>query len=693
MLHAILLDLLALTGGTVHSQLPGLAPMVNDVLIDGDRILSIGAGIDIPEGAQVIDVTGLHIVPGLIDGMISYDPEHDALYVSRGITTVRDMGGEAANLNVLRSPELRDRTPGPFLLSAGSVLDGQPPQSSAALPIGNAQQLEASVSALANSFFVDFLSVQPGFPGALVPRLGELAQGNRLDLWGMRPRDAEISTLVDAGWRGLLGLDSLLPTGVQWAFVQPGAFNANLAAIADAGIAVVPMASELDRFLSEPDLAPAVFEHLGVFYEGQWKAEWRARKPLLEDEDALGQARRILPKRAALFERLIASDVALLPGSAAPLSWAMPGDSLLDELQTWVEAGMEPGDVLRRATADAARLVGVAADRGALAPGRIADLVVLDSDPRVTLSGFRSAHAVMVRGRYLDRAALDSMLALVAAKHMAVRESLSRPLEVEAPELPEGALVLAGQVETFGLDARLSAERFAVVREPDGAVSVVGRVRVPASGGIAESQLEIFQRLRDGQLENLRLRLSSGGEELILTGLWEPATRTFRTERRLNGAFLAGQNTTERPRLLTLDPITDSVTAALILGQIEEDGEIAVFDLGAQLEPSVDTWIFETVPSGARQVRVRQGAMQFRYGPGGVPLEVRRISGRSEALTTNVIEMTSAFGGAGFPVRFVAPKAPPEGSAGAQPEGPDGGAETPEPAPQEAPQEGSGSDD
>ena len=53
---------------------------------------------------------------------------------------------------------------------------------------------------------------------------------------------------------------------------------------------------------------------------------------------------------------------------------------------------------------------------GAVAIGQAADLVLLDADPLADIANSRRIAGVMVRGQWFDRAALDAMLAGVAAR-------------------------------------------------------------------------------------------------------------------------------------------------------------------------------------------------------------------------------------------------------------------------------------
>ena len=62
----------------------------------------------------------------------------------------------------------------------------------------------------------------------------------------------------------------------------------------------------------------------------------------------------------------------------------IPGFNLQRELELYVKAGMRPAEALRTATWNAATYARVLDDRGSIAPGKRADLVVLDRDPFAT---------------------------------------------------------------------------------------------------------------------------------------------------------------------------------------------------------------------------------------------------------------------------------------------------------------------
>lgn len=85
-----------------------------------------------------------------------------------------------------------------------------------------------------------------------------------------------------------------------------------------------------------------------------------------------------------------------------------------------VAAGLTPVEALATGTTAPARYFGRSEAFGALAPGMAADLVWLAADPTADIGNTRSIQGAMVRGRWLDRAALDAGLAAIAGRYQAM---------------------------------------------------------------------------------------------------------------------------------------------------------------------------------------------------------------------------------------------------------------------------------
>jgi len=126
----------------------------------------------------------------------------------------------------------------------------------------------------------------------------------------------------------------------------------------------------------------------------------------------------------AFLQRVVAAlnreRVPILAGTDA-MGWAfvVPGFSLLDELNLLQEAGLSPYDALRTATIEPARFLMKLQEFGTIAPGRRADLVMVERNPLEDMSTLRKPLGVMARGRWLPAQQLDAMLAPLAADHPA----------------------------------------------------------------------------------------------------------------------------------------------------------------------------------------------------------------------------------------------------------------------------------
>ncbi len=114
---------------------------------------------------------------------------------------------------------------------------------------------------------------------------------------------------------------------------------------------------------------------------------------------------------AAMHER----GVRLLLGSDAPQQFNVPGFSIHHEMRSMAAAKMTPYDVLRTGTAAAGEYLGPRGEPfGTVAVGQRADLILLDADPLASLDHVARRAGVMVRGRWLPEAEIQTRLAAMA---------------------------------------------------------------------------------------------------------------------------------------------------------------------------------------------------------------------------------------------------------------------------------------
>lgn len=127
------------------------------------------------------------------------------------------------------------------------------------------------------------------------------------------------------------------------------------------------------------------------------------------------RATRSNDKQAELVRAMHAAGVPLLAGTDSNAF----GFALHRELEALVAAGLSPGDALQTATINPARFAGLENDTGRIATGYSADLVLLDANPLEDIRNTSRIATVILRGKLLDRAALDGMLAKVKERYSA----------------------------------------------------------------------------------------------------------------------------------------------------------------------------------------------------------------------------------------------------------------------------------
>ena len=131
--------------------------------------------------------------------------------------------------------------------------------------------------------------------------------------------------------------------------------------------------------------------------------------------DSVGRA--LLAKRLQQAEAMRSAGVHVLTGTDAPLRNSPPGFGLLEEMTLLARGGMSPINVLRAATVEPARYLGMLDSAGTIAAGKRADLVLLDANPLDDIGNVRRIAAVVANGRVFAGADRERLLHSGDAPH------------------------------------------------------------------------------------------------------------------------------------------------------------------------------------------------------------------------------------------------------------------------------------
>jgi hypothetical protein len=148
--------------------------------------------------------------------------------------------------------------------------------------------------------------------------------------------------------------------------------------------------------------------------------EWRDSQSDAGMKKGAAQLARVSANDWKLTREMHRAGVPLLVGSDSLDPFVFPGDGLHRELAEFVQSGFTPMEALQAATRGPAQFLGREKEFGTIEAGKTADLVLLDANPVENIANARKIFAVIRNGQYLDRAALDALLARARSAAAAV---------------------------------------------------------------------------------------------------------------------------------------------------------------------------------------------------------------------------------------------------------------------------------
>jgi imidazolonepropionase-like amidohydrolase len=419
---------IALVGGTVVN--PGDGTVVENalLLINGDTIESITRrqGTEAPAGVHVIECKGKFILPGYIDthvhffqsgGLFTrpdvvdlnsvrpYAEEIAALksdlaetferYLRSGITSVVDVGGPLWNFDVRKLAAENPKAPrvavaGPLISSvARPQLDlGDPP----IVQIETPEQGREFVRKLApqNPDYIKIWYVVS--PDSPIEKFRPVAQAVIEESHARKLRVAVHATELEAARVAVeagadLLVHSVTDKPVDESFVR---------LIRERGTILTPTLVVFERYsrtfanrlnLTPEEKAwgdPDVIASLDVAKLPEGKVPMRIADALAKPEPVLARIQETYDIALKNLKTLHDAGVTIATGTDAGNIGTIHGPSIFREFQLMREAGLTPMQILVCTTANAARAFGgdTGAKIGTLGPGKFADLVILNSDPR-----------------------------------------------------------------------------------------------------------------------------------------------------------------------------------------------------------------------------------------------------------------------------------------------------------------------
>jgi len=387
------------------------------VVIRDGKIDAIGPSGDIkaPRRAETIDGSGKYLIPGLNDlhvhfnGGSNSNPDMLALYLANGVTTVLNMRGNRGMLDI-RDKVNDGELLGPTVYTTSPIL-GNTSADPSTYEIGRdmVQQFHDEG--------YDWIKVYNQIPAEGYRGVMETAKRLGMPVVGHAVRSVGIEGALAYGQHiahmeeiiyGYFGKDldeSKIPALAQ-RFKE-----ANICVIATltAFHNIIKQMDDLDAMLHSPGM-----EYLHPRITRTWQPdtnEYTTHFTQKDVETFLGPAFAFQQK---LVKQFTDAGVSVLTGTDASIPVVVPGYSLHQELEEFVDAGLTPYQALAASTVKSAAFLG-REDCGTIEPGKRADLVLIDANPLYNIGNTRKIAGTVIGGTWLDRNALQESLDQIRA--------------------------------------------------------------------------------------------------------------------------------------------------------------------------------------------------------------------------------------------------------------------------------------
>lgn len=367
-----------------------------DIVVTGNRIVSVGARGDAPAGARVIDVSGKTIIPGFVDvhahpwptwGIHENQVWKYLANLAWGVTTTRDP--QTATTDVLTYADLVETGEilGPRIFHTGPGV----------------------------FWDEDFKSLDD--TRNALRRYSEFYRINTIKMYMTGNRKQRQWVIMAAKELGLM------PT------IEGGLdFKMNLTAVTDGypgsehSYPIMPLYKDAVQLIAQSGITYT--PTLLVSYGGPWSENYfyerndihdnaKVRRFVPHDEiDQRAERRPWFRDNQYVFPRIAASANSILKaGGHVGLGGHGQLDGLGDHWELWAMAagGMSNHDVLRVGTIQGANAIGMEQDLGSLEPGKLADLIVLDANPLEDIHNTNTVRYVMKNGRLYEGETLNEI--------------------------------------------------------------------------------------------------------------------------------------------------------------------------------------------------------------------------------------------------------------------------------------------
>jgi imidazolonepropionase-like amidohydrolase len=386
----------------------GEQPIPNaTVLIRDGRIAAAGSSttVKLPANTRIIHAEGKSLLPGLWEMHAHYSGvEFGPALLAQGITTARDCGGEFEFLTTVRHKIDAEHGLGPHLLLAG-LIDGPGIDGFGDTSIHTPTEAQSIVDRYHAAGF-EQIKLYTLLKPDEIKALADAAHRDGMTVTGHVPAAVNAFAGVE------LGMDQINHLQFVTRAMNPENSNQTADLNSDRAKKLIELLASHHIVVDPTDSWGEMAGHakdipVSSFEPGITTAPYTlSSKYLALGVPANSDAAKLYVQRMETNRNVVAAlhqaGVQLVAGSDTGLL----GYGLDRELELYTQSGMTPIEVIQIATIGAARIMHLDKETGSIAPGKRADLILIDGNPLANISDIRKVSQVVTQGRIYDSLAL-----------------------------------------------------------------------------------------------------------------------------------------------------------------------------------------------------------------------------------------------------------------------------------------------
>ncbi|RXH56262.1 amidohydrolase family protein [Granulicella sibirica] len=367
-----------------------------DVLVAGNRIVSVSPHGKAPAGVKVIEAPGSTLLPGLwenhshpnSDSSIYYGDRLGRLWMVYGITTLRDMADQAYRAAMQKEAFLSGAAMGPRLFATGEAIDGERTYYPMMIPTTSEAQLHREFERL-HALDFDFMKLYVRLPYTWVVEGVKYAH----ETMGVQTAGHYLLPAVALGNDGMSHVSATARTGYAYSRSMTGASYSDVRSLmAESGTWTTSTLLNQGVIAEMPEMADDNRYNLAPPWE---KDRLQKGRDAAMHSDQTANLDRVMREEATV-KGVIEQKGMFIGGTDSPLD--LPSTSLHLNLISQVKYGLKPWQALQTVTSRAALAAGVSKDLGTIAPGYLADMILVSGDPLTEIKDVTKVQCVMKNG-------------------------------------------------------------------------------------------------------------------------------------------------------------------------------------------------------------------------------------------------------------------------------------------------------